>query len=264
MHPQLLRLEFFTIHSYGLLVALAFLVGLQVAAKLARRAGLDPDAVSSVAIASAIGGIVGAKLFLIFNDFSYYRENPRQIFSLATLQAAGVFYGGLLVALAVAFWQMRRRQLQALPSADVFAPAAALGLAFGRVGCFLAGCCWGKPTSLPWAVTFSDPAARELVGVPLGTPLHPTQLYEAAAEALIFLILWRRFFQPHREGAILGLYLVLYSCFRFLVEFLRDPAQRSFPFGGALSSTQWVAAVLVALGVYLLAGRRRTAAWQRP
>ncbi len=260
MHPRLLHLDFFTLHSYGLLVALAFLAGLQVAAKLAKRAGLDPEAVSSVGIYAAMAGIVGAKLFLVLNDFAYYRTNPGQIFSLATLQAGGVFYGGFLVALAVAIWRLRRHGLPPLPVADIFAPAAALGHAIGRLGCFLAGCCWGKPTALPWAVTFTDPAARDLVGVPLGIPLHPTQLYEALAEAVIFALLWRQFGRPHRHGAILGLYLVLYSTFRFGVEFLRDPAERAFPFGWPLSSTQWVAVGLVGVGVYLLAGRRRTAA----
>jgi phosphatidylglycerol---prolipoprotein diacylglyceryl transferase len=263
MHPRLLHLDFFTLHSYGLLVALAFLAGLQVAAKLAKRVGFDPEAVSSVGIYAAMSGIVGAKLFLILNDLGYYRANPGQIFSLATLQAGGVFYGGFLVALAVALWRMRHHGLPALPVADIFAPAAALGHAIGRVGCFLAGCCWGKPTSLPWAVTFTDPVARDLVGVPLGIPLHPTQLYEALAVAVIFAVLWRQFGRPHRDGAILGLYLVLYSTFRFGVEFLRDPAERAFPFGLALSSTQWVAMGLVALGVYLLVARRSGSAQVR-
>jgi phosphatidylglycerol:prolipoprotein diacylglycerol transferase len=256
MYPELLRLDFFTLHSYGLAVALAFLVGLQGASKLARRAGLDPEAVSSVAIYAAIGGIIGAKLFLLVNDFGYYRRNPGQILSLSTLQAGGVFYGGLLVALAVAVWQMRKRALPALAVADAIAPGAALGHAIGRVGCFLAGCCWGRPTSVPWAVTFTRPEAQALVGVPLGIPLHPTQLYEAAAEAVIFTVLWKRFGAPHREGAILGLYLVLYSSFRFAVEFLRDPAERAFPLGGALSSTQWVAAALVGVGAWLMTRSR--------
>jgi phosphatidylglycerol:prolipoprotein diacylglycerol transferase len=257
MYPRLLQLDFFTLHSYGLLVALAFLAGLQVASKLAKRVGLDPEAVSSVGIYAAMAGIVGAKLFLVLNDFGYYRANPGQIFSLATLQAGGVFYGGFLVALAVAIWRMRHYGLAPLPVADIFAPAAALGHAIGRIGCFLAGCCWGKPTSVPWAVTFTDPAARDLVGVPLNVPLHPTQLYEAVALAVIFVILWRQFGRSHRPGAILGLYLVLYSSFRFGVEFLRDPSERAFPFGWVLSSTQWMAVGLVAVGVYLLAGRRK-------
>ena len=256
MHPELLRLGWFTLHSYGVLVALAFLVGLQVAQTLAKRAGLNAEAVSSLAIYAAIAGIAGAKLFLLVNDFSYYSQNPGQIFSLSTLQAGGVFYGGLLAALAVAVWYGRRQKLPALATADALAPAAALGHAIGRLGCFLAGCCWGRPTSLPWAVTFTDPAARDLVGVPLGLPLHPTQLYEAGAEAVVFALLWRRFGRPHRPGSILGLYLVLYSAFRFVVEFARDPAQRSFPLGGPLSSTQWLAVALVGLGAYLVMMRR--------
>lgn len=264
MHPEFLRLGWFTLHTYGVLVALAFLAGLHVAGKLAVRSSLDPDAVSSVGIYAAIAGIVGAKLFLILNDWDYYRQNPGQILSLSTLQAGGVFFGGLLVALAVAVWQLRRRDLDPLATADCLAPAAALGHAIGRLGCFLAGCCWGRPSSLPWAVTFTDPAANNLVGVPLGVALHPTQLYESAAEAVIFAVLWRRFSRPRPRGSILALYLLLYPGFRFAVEFLRDPTGRNFPFGWMLSSTQWVALALVVWGAYLLVRPPRAPIGRQP
>ena len=106
---------------------------------------------------------------------------------------------------------MRRKRLPGLAVMDVFAPAIALGHAIGRVGCFAAGCCWGAVCRLPWAVTFRNPEAHRLVGVPLGIPLHPTQLYEAAAEAIIFVFLYRRFQRPHRAGTIIGWYLVLFD-----------------------------------------------------
>src|SRR5712692_7643671 len=163
MHPQLFHLGPFTLYSYGLLVALAFVTSLYLASHLAERSGLDPDRITSLGLYVGIAAIVGAKLFLILSDWNYYRENPRQTFSLATLQAGGVFFGGLVAALAVAAWYMRRAALPPLATADVFAPAIALGHAIGRVGCFLAGCCWGRPSALPWAVTFKDPQARELV-----------------------------------------------------------------------------------------------------
>lgn len=257
MFPQLFRINSFALHSYGLLVAIAFLVGLLLASRLAARARLNADQVASLGIYVAIAAIVGAKVFLILGDLPYYAQNPREIFSMATLQAGGVFFGGLLAALVTAAWRLRRSGLPALRTADTFAPAIALGHAIGRLGCFLAGCCWGKTTHLPWAVTFTDPVARELVGVPLGVPLHPAQLYESAAELVIFAVLWARFSRPHRDGAILGLYLVLYSAFRFGIEFLRDPAGRPFPFGGPLSLTQWLALAMVAAGAYLAARRRR-------
>jgi phosphatidylglycerol:prolipoprotein diacylglycerol transferase len=256
MFPQLVRLGPFTLYSYGLLVALAFLTALFVASRLAQRSGLDPDRVATLGIYVAVAAIVGAKLFLLLSDFSYYIHNPGQILSLATLQAGGVFFGGLVLALATAAWYMRRTGLPPLRTSDTFAPAIALGHSIGRVGCFLAGCCWGKPAALPWAVTFTKPLAHELVGVPLGVPLHPTQLYESAAELIFFFVLLARFHRPHRDGAVLGLYLILYSTFRFFIEFLRDPTDLSYPFGGPISFTQWTALVLVACGIGLLARPR--------
>jgi len=253
--PQLLRIGSFSLPTYGLLVALGFLLGLLVASRLARRSGLDPEQVANLGIYSAAAGILGAKLFLIVSDFSYYRNNPRDIFSLATLQAGGVFFGGLIVALAVALWYLRRRGLPALPAADALAPGAALGHAAGRLGCFLAGCCWGRPAELPWSVTFTNPVARQQVGVPLGVALHPAQLYEAAAELAIFALLWWLYHRLHRPGAILGWYLVLYPGFRLAIEFVRDRQEFWFPFAGPFSMTQWIALALTAAGCALLLRR---------
>lgn len=257
MFPQLIRIGYFAFPTYGALVSTGFLVGLLLVSRLSRRAGLDPDRVSSLAVYVAIAAILGAKIFYVLGDFSYYRQNPAQLFSLGTLRAGGVFYGGLLPALATAVWYLRRSHLPALRTADIFAPGIALGHAIGRVGCFAAGCCWGKPTHVPWAVTFTNPVAQDIVGVPLGIPLHPTQLYESAAELVIFTVLWWRFGRPHRDGSIIGLYLILYSIFRFGVEFLRDPAGRQFPFGSPLSLAQWIALGLIATGLWLVLRQRR-------
>jgi phosphatidylglycerol:prolipoprotein diacylglycerol transferase len=258
--PQILHIGGFTLHSYGFLVAIGFLVGLLLVSRLARQAELEPERISSLGIYVAVAGILGAKIFLVLGDFSYYRQNPRQVLSLSTLQAGGVFYGGLLFALLTAAWFLRRWNLPAWRTADAFAPPIALGHAIGRLGCFLAGCCWGKPSKLPWAATFTDPAARQMVGVPLGVALHPTQLYEAVAELLIFAILWLRFRRPHGDGSIIGLYLALYSLARFAIEFLRDPVDRAFPFGLPISGTQWLALALAAAGLYVVRRRRLTTA----
>jgi phosphatidylglycerol:prolipoprotein diacylglycerol transferase len=254
MYPQVFHIGSFFLPTYGLLVALGFLTGLWTAARLAGKAGLDREAVLNLGVYTAIAGLAGAKLFMLAMDFGYYLQHPAEIFSLATLQAAGIFYGGLIFALATAFWYMRRKNLPGLATADAFAPGIAIGHAVGRLGCFAAGCCWGAESHLPWAVTFTNPEAHRLVGVPLGVPLQPTQLYEAAAEAAIFLILYRQFFRPHRPGTIIGLYLVLYSSARFLVEFVRAHDENN-PFLGPFVFEQWVAAGLVALGVWLIARR---------
>jgi phosphatidylglycerol:prolipoprotein diacylglycerol transferase len=246
MLPYLFTIFGFHLPTYGLLVAIAYLSALALTAKLARRAKLDSEAILNLGIYCAMAGILGAKVLMILVDLPEYARDPRLLFSLSTLQAAGIFYGGLLLALITAYFYMRSKHLPMLATADVLAPAIALGHSIGRLGCFAAGCCWGAPTSVPWAVTFTRPEAHELVGVPLGVPLHPTQLYESLGELVIFIILFRRFAKPHQPGAIIGLYLVLYSIVRFFCDFLRDPQQPN-PFGGPFNNAQWISLGLIAL-----------------
>jgi phosphatidylglycerol:prolipoprotein diacylglycerol transferase len=250
MFPQVFHIGSFFLPTYGVLVALGFLLGLWVAARLAGKAGLEKEDVLNLGIYTAIAGLVGAKVSMIVMDLDYYLKNPLDLFSLDTLQAAGIFYGGLIFALVTAAWYMRRRKMPGLATADAFAPGIALGHAIGRLGCFAAGCCWGAESHLPWAVTFTNPESHRLVGVPLGIPLQPTQIYEAIAEAVIFLVLYRRFLREHRPGTIIGLYLILYSSVRFLVEFVRAHDDKN-PFFGPFVIEQWVALGLVALGVWL-------------
>lgn len=245
MYPEIFHLSF--LHTYGVLVAIAFLVALWMAGKLARRVGLDHEAVTNLGIYCAIAAIVGAKLMMFLVDLPYYIQHPDAIFSIETLQAGGVFYGGLIAALIVAWWYMRKTRLPGFQTADVFAPAIALGHGIGRLGCFSAGCCWGVECHLPWAVTFTNPAAKDLVGVPLNTPLHPTQLYESFAEFIIFGILYWRFGKPHGRGAIISLYLMLYSTARFIVEFFRYHEQGNL-WGTPLDASQWISLGLFALG----------------
>jgi phosphatidylglycerol:prolipoprotein diacylglycerol transferase len=254
MLPNLFQIGNFFLPTYGLLVTLGFLAALWMAARLGRRSGLDWDTVLNLGIYAGLAALIGAKLLLIALDFKYYLRYPSELFSMSTLRAGGIFYGGLVLALATAFLYMRRKKLPGLVTADAFAPGLALGHAIGRLGCFAAGCCWGAPTHLPWAVTFTNPVSEQRVGVPLGVPLHPTQLYESLAEALIFLILYWRFARPHRPGAIIGLYLALYSSARFLIEFVRAHDQMN-AYYGPLVIEQWIALALVALGVWLMARR---------
>ncbi len=255
MYPEIFHLSF--LHTYGVLVAAAFLVALWVASRLARQSGLNAEAVTNLGIYCALAAIAGAKLMMFVVDAGYYIDHPGEIFSLATLQAGGVFYGGLIAALAVSWYYMRRTGLPLLLTADVFAPGIALGHGIGRLGCFSAGCCWGVESHLPWAVTFTNPVSRELVGVPLNIPLHPTQLYEAFAEFAIFGLLWWRFHSPHSKGDIISLYLMLYSAVRFLVEFFRFHEQGNL-LGGPLDTSQWISLALFAAGAaHFLAAKRR-------
>ncbi len=250
MFPYLLRFGGFSLPTYGVLVALGFLTGIWLTARLAQRVGLSSEAVLNLGVFCALAGIVGAKVMMIVMS-PEYRAHPSEIFSLATLQSAGIFYGGLIAALLAAVWYMVRHQLPVLRTADQFAPGVALGHGIGRLGCFAAGCCVGRPAHVPWAVTFTNPDAV-ISPDQLGIPLHPTQLYEAFAEWAICGILIAFILRRHRDGQVLGLLLVLDGLARMGVEFYREH-DSSNPSALGLSLEQWIALSLAAVGVALLA-----------
>ncbi len=250
MFPQLFHIGSFSLPTYGILVALGFLAGIWLTTRMAERVGILADEVLNLGVTCALAGILGAKLLMIALS-PEYRAHPSQIFTLATLQSAGIYYGGLIAALGAAVWYMRRHRMPLLRTSDQFAPGVALGHGIGRLGCFAAGCCWGKPTNVPWAVTFSNPnsvTAQDHLYI----PLHPTQIYEAAAEWIICGILVWFLRRRHRDGQVIGLYLLLYGVARVIVEFFREHDD-SNPLGIGLSLEQWIAIVLAVIGVFLLA-----------
>ena len=257
MFPKIFQIGSFYLPTYGVLVAIGFLTGLTIAVRLARRSGLNGELVTNLAVYCALAGLLGAKILMLMFDWGATDRPP--IFSLATLQAAGVWQGGLVLAFVTAILYIRHTKLPLLQTFDAFAPGIAIGHAIGRIGCFAAGCCWGNECTLPWAVTFHSPDAFNLTGVPLGVPLHPSQLYEMATEFLLFGFLYWRFGKPHAAGRIMGLYLVISSVARFLIEFTRFHEQ-GLHFG--LSLTQWIAIAVAGVGATLLAGGPRPI--QRP
>jgi phosphatidylglycerol:prolipoprotein diacylglycerol transferase len=249
MHPVLFDFHGLTIYSYGVLLAASYLLGLQFALVRARRRGLDGQRVMDLGIWIIVSALVGAKLLLFIVDFKQFTSNPRDLLGLA--RSGGVFYGGLIAAVTVALIYLRRHRLPLWTTTDVFAPGIALGHVVGRMGCLLAGCCFGKPTSMPWAITFTDPAAAANVGTPRGVPLHPTQLYEAGAELLIlvFLLVWER--RGHGfPGRTFWSYMLLYGVSRFVIEFYRGDS-RGMVFD-ALSTSQFVSVILVPLAIVML------------
>ncbi len=256
MFPKLVEWGSFYLPTYGVLVAIAFLLAIWFTGRLGRQAGLSTELVTNLAVYCALAGMVGAKLLMFVFDWKIYAEDPSQIFTFSTLQAAGVYQGGLLLALLTAFLYMQRMKMPKLLTADVFAPGLALGHAIGRLGCFSAGCCWGLQCDRSWAVTFRNPDAHELTGVPLNVPLHPSQLYESGAELLIFAFLLWYIRRPHKTGTVIGMYLVLYSVARFAVEFFRHHDQ-ALPFGGPWSLTQWISLLTLVLGMWLVLNPRR-------
>jgi phosphatidylglycerol---prolipoprotein diacylglyceryl transferase len=256
--PILLHLGRFSLPTYGFLAAVGLLTGLAVSVHYASRQGIDPDKTWNLGVLAILAGIAGAKLLLVANDWRFFQAHPREIFSLATLQAGGVWSGGLVLAVLVSWWYMRRSRIPVLRTCDALAPGIALGHAIGRLGCFAAGCCWGKPTNLPWGVTFTNPLAALLVGTPLGVRLHPTQLYEAALELGNFFLLAWLLGRKRFDGQVIGAYMFIYGFARYFLEFLRDDPDRGSVLGGLMSGTQLLAIGLVIVGgvLWVRGGRR--------
>ncbi len=249
MYPLLFELGPLSIYSYGVLLATAYIVGLQFALRRANRAGLDGQRVMDLGIFVIISALVGAKLMLFVVDFRRFTSDPAQLMVL--LKSGGVFYGGLLLAVPVAWWYIRRHALPLWTTCDLFAPGIALGHSVGRMGCLLAGCCYGRATDVPWAITFTSTLAAANVGTPLGIAIHPTQVYEAVAELMVLgVLLWgERRWRPF-AGRTFWTYLLLYPIARIVIEFYRgDP--RGMPFE-AISTSQLLSGLIVPVAIVML------------
>src|SRR6185295_19296401 len=220
MYPILFRIWNFPVNTYGVFLAVGFLVAIYVTVKLGVRDGLPKKRLYDLCLWLLLSSLVGSKLLMLFTE-PEYRQNPRLLFSLDFLRSGGVFYGGLIGAVLAGFFLMRRWKLPWWKTADACAPGIALGNFFGRQGCFSAGCCWGKPTTLPWGVQFTE-AGHEITGVPTGVHLHPTQLYESFVMlAVFFFLLWLHK-KKKFNGQVILAYVVIYATVRFLIEFVRD------------------------------------------
>jgi phosphatidylglycerol:prolipoprotein diacylglycerol transferase len=256
MYPRLFEFGPVTLYTYGVLLAAAYLLGLQLARVRARKRGLDGNRVLDLGIYIIISALVGAKLLLLVTDFRTFTSNPAELLTLA--RSGGVFYGGLILAVVVALWYIRRVGLPLWTTCDVFAPGIALGHVVGRFGCLFAGCCYGKPTTKPWGITFTDPFAAANVGTPLNQPLHPTQLYEAGAEFLILMfLLWTERKGRPFAGRTFWLYMLLYAVSRFIIEFFRNDERGSV---GIFSTSQFISVLLapLAVGMLVYLSRRKT------
>ncbi|HEV2176565.1 MAG TPA: prolipoprotein diacylglyceryl transferase [Terriglobia bacterium] len=258
MHPILLKIGSFHLPTYGVLLALALAAAVVTVGKLGRREGLDSNRLLDFSTWLIVVALIGAKVLMIVTDWSYYQQYPGEIFSWATIEAGGVFYGGFIAAVLFAVWYVKIHRLPLLKVFDIYAPAIALGQSVGRLGCFSAGCDYGKATHSVLAVVFTDPYAHEVTGVPLNQPIYPTQILESLATFAIFGILLWAYRRKKRDGQIFLLYLTLYAVARFFMEFLRGDADRGFVFNGLLSTSQFIAilALIVAVGLWLYLRRR--------
>jgi phosphatidylglycerol:prolipoprotein diacylglycerol transferase len=248
MFPRLFELGYITVYTYGVLLAAAYLLGLQLARVRAKNRGLDANRVLDLGIYIIISALLGAKLLLLITDFKSFTADPRELLTLA--RSGGVFYGGLIVAVVVALWYIRRVGLPLWTTCDVFAPGIALGHVVGRLGCLFAGCCYGLPTNKPWGITFTDQFARDNVGTPLGIPLHPTQLYEAGAELVILIMLLTTERKGRSyPGRTFWLYMLLYAISRFVIEFFRGDERGTV---GMFSTSQFISILLAPLAIVML------------
>lgn len=251
MHPVLFKIGPFTVYTYGVLVASGVLIALWYARRQAPHAGLDPDKVWNLGIYMVLAALLLAKVWLVVAAWDYYVARPGEIFSLQTFQSGGTFYGGIAGAVLTIVLYTHFQKMPLLPVLDTIGISVPLGHAVGRLGCFAAGCCYGKPTTLPWGVTFTNEAAGRIAGTPLGIHLHPTQLYEAGVELLNFIFLVWLGARQRFKGQIIGTYFILYGFERGTIEFFRGDPGRTMMFHDAVSLMQLVSVALILTGAFL-------------
>jgi phosphatidylglycerol:prolipoprotein diacylglycerol transferase len=240
--PHFLEFGKFALPTYGVMAAIGLVVGLIINVNLARRDGIDEDFAWNLGLISILAGVVGSKLLLVINEPSYL-SHP---FSLT--QAGGVWYGGFIAAVSVGLLYVALNKKPLLTTLDAFVPGIAFGHGVGKLGCFAAGCCYGKPTDMPWGVTFTNPLAASLVGTPLNVRMHPTQIYEFMAEMAVFAVVMWTWKHKKFSGQVFGTYAVLYGIARFWLESYRDDPERGSVFGGLMTVTQLISIVLVIIG----------------
>ena len=243
MHPVIFQLGGFTLRSYGLMAMLGFLTAWVLMRSNRKHAGLSEDQTSNLLLIAMAAGIGGARIFYVAMNFDYYREHWTRIIRID--QGGLVFYGGFLLAMALVIFYSRRCKLDVVRVLDVFAPAMAAAHAWGRLGCFLNGCCFGSPTNCILGVAYPEgsvPALRYP-----GENLHPVQLYEAAeniAGCALYWYLVRR----GKRGMAMAAYMCVYGICRFANEFLRGDN----PHWSGLTPAQWIGLGLIPVGGALL------------
>lgn len=245
------------IHTYGLMAALGFLAGLWWIRYESKRTGINSQKMMDLFFYVVVAAIVGSRLFYVFISVDRWWEDPLLFFKV--WEGGLTFYGGLIAAVLVSVWYCKKNRIPFFSVADLFTPAIALGHAMGRLGCFAAGCCYGReaPAGFPLSVVFPE---TEHGIAPVGVPLYPTQLFEFAGELLIFVFLF--FFRRRKkfEGELFLVYLILYPILRLILETFRGDKVRGALFEGVLSTAQFVSLIWIVLAILLwatLAKRKR-------
>jgi phosphatidylglycerol:prolipoprotein diacylglycerol transferase len=253
MHPVLFKLGPLAIHAYGLMLALSFVLGILLAARRARKVGIDPNRIMDLGVLVAISAIVGARLFYVVFHLDEFRGHWTDTFN--PFQSSGqvgigglTLLGGVILALLTSYVYLHTKKLPFLRVADMVVPSLGLGIFLTRIGCFLNGCCFGQPTHLPWAVTFpyGCPAHYQFGSV----PLHPTQLYSSLGGLIIFVALLALDRHRRFDGYLFYFFLLFYGIGRFLVDFVRyyEPSMVLVRLGSVALSTNQGISVLMLLG----------------
>ncbi len=234
MHPVLLKIGYIKIYSYGLMVALGFLLAVFLSERDAKKQNISPNLIMDLSIVIVLFGLLGARIFYVVSNLKYYLDNPKEIFMLT--HGGLIFYGGALSGLLAAYVFLNMRKAEFLKIADVVVPYIALAHSIGRIGCFFNGCCWGKPTGLWWKVTYP------------GTTLavHPTQLYESILLLALFVFLKTLRKKSKFTGQVFLSWCMFYGFIRFLIEFLRGDNKLLF---AGLTLSQIISAVLFFIGI---------------
>ncbi|MCP4153778.1 MAG: prolipoprotein diacylglyceryl transferase [bacterium] len=229
MHPILIKIGPFTIHMYGFMLALGVLAAIGLSTWLAKKNGLDHKLLADFYFFTILLGLLGAKIFLFVTELDYYLEVPSRMKDLLT--SGGTFYGGLIFGALFAAWFIRKHNLNFRKMGDIIGPAIALAHFFGRMGCFFAGCCWGRDAhGCPIGVEFTNPQAT--TGVPQHQSLFPTQLTEAILNLMNFALLMVFLKKKKFDGQIFVMYIFNYSLIRFFMEYFRGDDDRGYIFGG--------------------------------
>ena len=245
MYPVLFRIGPFAVHTYGVFVAMAFLSAIALALREARRVGEDADHILDLCFYMLIAAIVGSRVLYVVIDWPTFQQDPVEIIRI--WHGGLVFYGGFIAALLTAFWYTKKKGIPLWKTADILAPPVAFGQFVGRIGCFFAGCCYGRVCDLPWAVTFTDPESL----APKGIALHPTQLYSSLNALLVFvvLVLLRRI--KSFEGQIFWMYVLLYGLSRSILEFFRGD-ERGTLVADMVSTSQLIGVIMAAIAIVMI------------
>lgn len=253
MHPRLIEIDNFTVFTYGFLIVVgATLAYLFLSSQAKKYYHIQPDKISSLLVWIFITAFVGGKVFFYLEDPQVYMDEPAMM--LEDIGNGFVFFGSLLFAVPTTIWFFIRNEWNVWGMLDLLAFTTLIVHAFGRLGCFFAGCCHGIPTEVGWGVSFTDPQSQ---AEPLGVALHPTQLYSFLMLSIIFLALY--FYRKKKafDGQLFILYVILYSIGRSFIEIFRGDEARGYIIDGWVTHSQFISMILIAAMIGLYAWRQR-------